>query len=174
MFVDFPEIVIIFGVALVVLGPKKLPGTAAQVGRWVGRARAMARQFREQLEQEVSNVESALDTNIKRDAAAKPAASPGHTEPQDPQSPGEAGAVDYATPPMPDMNADMSWHPEYGADAPLAPYGDPNAIPRDPAEAQLSLALDRPWEHPAPARTAAAPPEDPSDTVQHPTGPDVR
>jgi sec-independent protein translocase protein TatB len=57
------EVVIIFGLALVVLGPKKLPGLAVQVGRWLGRARVMARQFREQLEQEVGSVESALDVN---------------------------------------------------------------------------------------------------------------
>jgi Sec-independent protein translocase protein TatA len=34
-----------------VLGPEKLPRVVAEVGRWVGRARAMARQFREQLEE---------------------------------------------------------------------------------------------------------------------------
>lgn len=57
-FFDFSitELAIIFGVALVVLGPKKLPGLVAQVGRWVGRARHMARQFREQLEQEVNSI----------------------------------------------------------------------------------------------------------------------
>ncbi|HEY1899712.1 MAG TPA: twin-arginine translocase TatA/TatE family subunit [Steroidobacteraceae bacterium] len=53
---SFPEMVITFGVALVVLGPKKLPGVVAQLGRWVGRARHMARQFREQLEQEVNSI----------------------------------------------------------------------------------------------------------------------
>ena len=58
--IDFPEIVIILGVALVVLGPKKLPVAAAKIGRWVGRARTMARQFREQLEQEVSSAPRAL------------------------------------------------------------------------------------------------------------------
>ena len=58
---DFSEILIIFGLALVVLGPKKLPGAAAQIGRWLGRARAMARQFREQLEEEVNSVKD-LDT----------------------------------------------------------------------------------------------------------------
>jgi sec-independent protein translocase protein TatB len=36
-----------------VLGPEKLPRVVAELGRWVGRARAMARQFREQLEEEV-------------------------------------------------------------------------------------------------------------------------
>jgi len=98
MFFDFPEIVIIFGVALVVLGPKKLPGTAAQIGRWVGRARAMARQFREQLEQEVGSVESALDTNSPpREPTIRPPA-PG-TQPSGPPAPTaprvEPGADDF-------------------------------------------------------------------------------
>ena len=52
--VGFTELLVIFVLALVVLGPEKLPRLAAQVGRWVGRARAMARQFREQLEEEVN------------------------------------------------------------------------------------------------------------------------
>ncbi len=53
---SFPELALTFGVALMVLGPKKLPGLVQQVGRWVGRARHMARQFREQLEQEVNSI----------------------------------------------------------------------------------------------------------------------
>ena len=56
--VGFTELLLIFAIALVVLGPEKLPRVASQVGRWLGRARAMARQFREQLEEEV-NLEEA-------------------------------------------------------------------------------------------------------------------
>lgn len=52
--VGFSEILVISIMALVVLGPTKLPRLAAQVGRWMGRARAMAQQFRQQLEDEVS------------------------------------------------------------------------------------------------------------------------
>jgi len=51
--VGFVEIILIFGIALLVLGPTRLPKLAADVGRWAGRARAMARQLRTQLEQEV-------------------------------------------------------------------------------------------------------------------------
>ena len=41
--IGFSEILVIFVLALIVLGPEKLPRVAAQVGRWIGRARAMAR-----------------------------------------------------------------------------------------------------------------------------------
>jgi sec-independent protein translocase protein TatB len=50
--VGFSELLLIAAIALIVLGPQRLPKLAAQVGRWMGRARSMARQFREQLEDE--------------------------------------------------------------------------------------------------------------------------
>ncbi len=53
--IGFSEILVIFVLALIVLGPEKLPRVVREVGRWVGRARAMARQFQEQLEEEVDN-----------------------------------------------------------------------------------------------------------------------
>lgn len=52
--VGFTEIILILGIALLVLGPEKLPRLANQVGRWAGRARAMARQLRQQLDEEVT------------------------------------------------------------------------------------------------------------------------
>ena len=52
--VGFTEIILILGLALLVLGPEKLPSLAQKVGRWTGRARAMARQLRTQLEHEVT------------------------------------------------------------------------------------------------------------------------
>lgn len=50
--VGFSELLLIMGLALLVLGPEKLPKLVGEIGRWMGRARAMARQFREQLEDE--------------------------------------------------------------------------------------------------------------------------
>jgi sec-independent protein translocase protein TatB len=52
--VGFSEILLTSAIALIVLGPEKLPKVARQVGNWMGRARAMARQLTEQLEREVS------------------------------------------------------------------------------------------------------------------------
>jgi sec-independent protein translocase protein TatB len=80
--VGFQEVLVIFAIALVVLGPQKLPKLAQQVGRWVGRARAMARQFREQLEEEASNLESSfkvdpgIDTSLEPKPKPAPAPSP--------------------------------------------------------------------------------------------------
>ena len=55
--VGFTEIILILGIALLVLGPEKLPKLANQVGRWAGRARAMARQLRAQLDEEVTIID---------------------------------------------------------------------------------------------------------------------
>ena len=50
--VGFSEILLICAIALLVLGPARLPKLVADLGRWAGRARSMARQLRTQLEQE--------------------------------------------------------------------------------------------------------------------------
>ncbi|MDE2051550.1 MAG: twin-arginine translocase subunit TatB [Gammaproteobacteria bacterium] len=82
--IGFSEILVIFVLALIVLGPEKLPRVVREVGRWVGRARAMARQFQEQLEEEVD-----LDRNRTirpepvRPVGGVPAASPSTLTPED-------------------------------------------------------------------------------------------
>jgi sec-independent protein translocase protein TatB len=58
-----------------VLGPEKLPRVVAEIGRWVGRARAMARQFREQLEEEVQ-LEQARKAQAPTTPAPPPPSSP--------------------------------------------------------------------------------------------------
>jgi sec-independent protein translocase protein TatB len=63
------EILLTSAIALVVLGPERLPKVARQVGNWMGRARAMARQFSEQLEREVNAEEL-----MKEHSQAKPPA----------------------------------------------------------------------------------------------------
>jgi sec-independent protein translocase protein TatB len=72
--VGFSEILLTSAIALIVLGPEKLPKVARQVGNWVGRARAMARQLTEQLEREVSAEE--LMKQTKSTASGKTEAAP--------------------------------------------------------------------------------------------------
>jgi sec-independent protein translocase protein TatB len=88
--VGFTELLVISALALLVLGPQKLPKLAQQIGRWMGRARAMARQFRDQLEEEAHSLETkmtidpGIDTSLEpRKPAASSAPPPGdgpHTE----------------------------------------------------------------------------------------------
>ena len=70
--VGFSEILLTSAIALIVLGPEKLPKVARQVGNWVGRARAMARQLSEQLEREVSAEELMKQTKTNNASTAKP------------------------------------------------------------------------------------------------------
>ena len=85
--VGFSELLLIFALALIVLGPEKLPKLAQQVGRWVGRARAMARQFRDQLEEEAHNLETkvnidpGIDTSLEPKPATPASAAPPSTAP---------------------------------------------------------------------------------------------
>lgn len=60
--IGFSEVLLIFALTLVVLGPDKLPQIARTMGRWAGRARTMARQFRDQLEAETDNFKVDLNT----------------------------------------------------------------------------------------------------------------
>ena len=48
-----PEFLLIVVLALVVLGPKRLPEIANKIGSWVGQARRMTRVMRRQLEEEL-------------------------------------------------------------------------------------------------------------------------
>ena len=51
--VGFFELVILFLIGLVVLGPKRLHSVATQLGSWVGQARRMTRAMKRQLEEEL-------------------------------------------------------------------------------------------------------------------------
>ena len=128
--VDFGEVLVIFVIALVVLGPTRLPGLVFKVGRWVGKARTMARQFREQLENEI-NLE---ELNRMTDVNSKPAKTP-------PPPPGFDGN------PMPDT----SQVPAASGDAPIA-----SASPTpEYASASTGVPSDDTYSH---AHAADAPP----------------
>jgi sec-independent protein translocase protein TatB len=49
-----PEFLLIVVLALVVLGPKRLPEIANKIGGWVGQARRMTRVMKRQLEEELN------------------------------------------------------------------------------------------------------------------------
>jgi sec-independent protein translocase protein TatB len=79
--------VIIFVLALIVLGPEKLPRVVSEIGRWVGRARVMARQFREQLEEEVQLEQARKAQTATPPYKPPPETQPAHTAPGAPEQP---------------------------------------------------------------------------------------
>lgn len=106
--VGFTELLLIFGLALVVLGPEKLPRVAAQVGRWIGRAKSMARQFREQLEDEAILVDE--PPKKKRPAATSPA--PSATASPDPNPTAETSSTAVPDPGYAAAAADSAPDPQ--------------------------------------------------------------
>ncbi len=69
--VGLSEILILCLIGLIVLGPRRLPRVANQIGRWVGQARRMTRVMRRQLEEELNFDE---DLNIKPPSHTAPTA----------------------------------------------------------------------------------------------------
>jgi sec-independent protein translocase protein TatB len=122
--VGFTELLLIFALGLLVLGPEKLPKVASQVGRWLGRARAMARQFREQLEEEAN-----VDVTAQQKRTYTPPPSP---PPSDPYPSGTAptpdtaanpysGSAPFTASPSPTPSAGSAVHPE------AVMYGSPDS-----------------------------------------------
>jgi sec-independent protein translocase protein TatB len=107
--VGFSEILLTSAIALIVLGPERLPKVARQVGNWMGRARAMARQLSEQLEREVSaeellKIENKANANVKPPIAPPPPAAPEPVHGLDAAST-TAAAMHASDPPVADSHA---------------------------------------------------------------------
>jgi sec-independent protein translocase protein TatB len=117
--VGFTEILLISILALVVLGPEKLPRVAAQLGRWMGRARTMARQFRDQLEDEVQLADA---------AKPKPASTPGDSTGSSASGASESGAGPNVI------------YPEHSTPSSAAPADATNAPPPEVTAANNAAA----------------------------------
>ncbi|MDH3336798.1 MAG: Sec-independent protein translocase protein TatB [Gammaproteobacteria bacterium] len=75
------ELIILILIGLIVLGPKRLPQIANQIGGWIGQARRMTRAMRRQLEEELNFDDN---SNIKQTAIAPPSVLSSTADPADP------------------------------------------------------------------------------------------
>jgi sec-independent protein translocase protein TatB len=173
------ELAIIFSVALVVLGPKKLPGLVQQLGRWVGRARHMARQFREQLEQEVNSINAVKPVPRNVPPEVGPVAPSAATTPETHTE--ATGVVENPTP-GPEASAALpeappeQTHPE--AQIYFAMNGsEPDVVARDPYELQAvaaepqAITLPEEIENGATPAQASAPVPVPAAKIEEPKQP---
>jgi sec-independent protein translocase protein TatB len=67
--IGFWEIVLVFVVALVVVGPERLPGLARTAGLWIGKARRMVADVKDEVERELRVDE--LKRSISQQEAAE-------------------------------------------------------------------------------------------------------
>jgi sec-independent protein translocase protein TatB len=132
----FPELVTIFVIALVVLGPKRMAELAGKVGKWVGKARSMARQFRQQLESEIDLDDLNRATKKQtQEAQQAPAATPDLSNigypygPPEPEPVTESAAAPAATPQPGD---DTFSHAHEAGGAPMLETADESAAPAEP------------------------------------------
>jgi len=97
--VGFNELVLLFIIGLLILGPERLPRVASQLGRWVGRARRTANQMRYQLEREIALADIKKSSKpprtdkAEKQSAASETSTEGETEtPQGADVPDTGGA----------------------------------------------------------------------------------
>ena len=74
MNLGMPEMIFIFLLALVVVGPKRLPGLARQLGKWAAEFKRASNEFKNQLETEMMNIE--LDERARKQPEAAKALPP--------------------------------------------------------------------------------------------------
>jgi sec-independent protein translocase protein TatB len=70
--IGWSEMAVILMVALIVIGPKDLPRVARTIGKWTGKARAMAREFQRSLddmarEAELQDIKAEMDKLSRTD-----------------------------------------------------------------------------------------------------------
>ncbi len=96
------ELVLIMVIALIVIGPERLPEMARNVGRWVGKARGMVRSVKAEIDRELAAEElqrvlskqaASVDPFEMIEKAATPASAPTPTDaPAPEQSPSAPAA----------------------------------------------------------------------------------
>ncbi len=126
--IGFWELIILFLIGLIVLGPERLPRVANQLGSWLGQARRMTRVMRRQLEEEI-NLETEFKIKPDKDKDSKPSYSrpdyvsrneaddtysPAHDDAADSVTPEEGGSEDV-TAEMPALELDLDEPPVDGS-----------------------------------------------------------
>ena len=114
------ELLLVAIIGLLVLGPQRLPKVAAEIGKWVGRARRTASQLRRQLEREIELSE--IETPPRPSSPPEPPAPPSAATPSPPP------ATNGSTPPTAATDAES---------------GEANSIGGRAASSESSSAADK-------------------------------
>lgn len=145
--IGFSELLLVALVALLVLGPERLPGAARTAGLWIGRLRRSFAAIRSEVEREIGadeirrqlHNENILAMERQQQAAAQAATS--QDSPAAAAPPGAAPAP--GAPAVPPASAT--------AEAPIAADSRLNALPGQPPRTPADAAPSRPDAVPAPS-----------------------
>ena len=110
------EVIVILLIALIVLGPDKLPGAARQVGKYLNEFRRISSGFQDE-------IRSAMDVTNQTVTDAPPAASPTEPGAADPEADATTPASDVTTEPAAGPSATPA----------AQPAADPTPEPGPPA-----------------------------------------
>jgi sec-independent protein translocase protein TatA len=90
--IGMPELIIIFVIALIIFGPRKLPELGRSLGKSIAEFKRASNELKSTLEDEIRNEEQ-RDAAAKTAAAAPPAVPPAVTAPPAAAPPQPAAAV---------------------------------------------------------------------------------
>ena len=138
--ISWTEIMLVGAVALIVIGPKELPGTLRTIGRFVSKARGMAREFQSNVEEMVR--ESELDDLRKQVSSAASGDFTRDIEKQiDPK--GDIAAA-FAPPELPSLDTPSPGAAPSASPAPQPQIPAPEPAPAQPAAADETQPAPRP------------------------------
>lgn len=144
-----PEILVVLIIALLVLGPNRLP----QAARQMGKAMAEFRKMTSGLQAEVRDAMSTLEHEVTGANDAKPPTPPSPWPQMDsPDPPPAAYEFPATTQPLEPIDAD----PPIAADPPADP--EPATRLEAPADAEPLTTFDAPVQSAAPPQPEASPP----------------
>ncbi|MGN0885925.1 MAG: twin-arginine translocase TatA/TatE family subunit [Candidatus Spyradenecus sp.] len=145
---SFLETLVILLVAVVVLGPKRLPEAARKVGHWMGVLRRASDEFKQQL--------MTMDQTLEKQVNAAVNTSTGELDNLLPTDEELAQAMDFAPPPLSPDDV-LATAPVPGGLAPTPPPAEEQPAAEAPAEAPVEPAAEAPVE--ATAEAPAAEPQ---------------
>jgi sec-independent protein translocase protein TatA len=73
--IGLPEMIVIFVIALLVFGPKKLPEIGKSLGKTIRSFQDASKEFQEEFKKEAQEVEESLSINAKLEASKEPESS---------------------------------------------------------------------------------------------------
>ncbi|MEM7527432.1 MAG: Sec-independent protein translocase protein TatB [Pseudomonadota bacterium] len=161
--IGWSELMVIGVLALLVVGPKELPGLFRTVGQYVGKARSVAREFQRSMEDAARDVDGGAlnqirDAKREFDKMSRVDFSEQAKRAQDSLMSGGKSSGDKSS-------EDTSSGDKSSGDGTEASAAKASAAPTDPAPAQPKAQAE-PKPEPAQAATAAPDPVEPAQAVQ--------